>query len=242
VEPIICLSGICGILVSMVVLTRKSMCTSCNCYLTALAVGDLLFLTLLLVRTVVEEMVDCEFHVSSTRVVFFEYSIIFMEVFQYLTVGVTVMLAVERYIAICHPMRARSLCTVKRARTIIVLLTFLAFLLRSPKFFDLKFTTGRGPKGEKILVVDWAYPYNEKLYTYMVTICLMTILPLMALVLLNTLIILEIRRSSRFLRTFLSADRRIQSAVSSEELKITMMLVAVIMAFFVCNTPYMVYK
>ncbi|GFR76892.1 peptide receptor GPCR [Elysia marginata] len=70
----------------------------------------------------------------------------------------------------------------------------------------------------------------------------MTILPLMALVVLNTLIILEIRRSSRFLRTFLSADRRVQTAVSNEELKITMMLVAVIMAFFVCNTPYMVYN
>ena len=95
--------------------------------------------------------------------------VILMDVFQYLTVGVTVMLAAERYIAICHPMRARSVCTVKRARTIIVLLAGLAFILRSPKFFDLKFTTGRGPNGETILVVDWAYPYNEKLYTYIVT-------------------------------------------------------------------------
>ncbi|GFR76897.1 thyrotropin-releasing hormone receptor-like [Elysia marginata] len=169
VEPIICGCGIVGILVSMIVLTRKSMCTSCNCYLTALAVGDLLFLTILLVRTIVEELVNCAFHVSSARVVFFVYSIIFMDVFQYLTVGVTVMLAVERYIAICHPMRARSLCTVNRARTIIVLLAVVAFILRSPKFSELHFTMGKGPSGEKILVVNWAYPYNEKIYTYIVT-------------------------------------------------------------------------
>ncbi|GFO27678.1 peptide receptor gpcr, partial [Plakobranchus ocellatus] len=70
---------------------------------------------------------------------------------------------------------------------------------------------------------------------------LLTILPLLALIILNTRIIIEIRRSSQFLRTFLSSDRRVQSAVTSEELKITMMLVAVIMAFFVCTTPYMVY-
>ncbi|GFO27679.1 FMRFamide receptor, partial [Plakobranchus ocellatus] len=169
IGPIICLGGILCIMISMVVLTRKSMCTSCNCYLTALAVGDLLFLIILLVRNFIESSVDCEFHVSSFRVVFFEYSIIFMDILQYLTVEVTVMLAVERYIAICHPMRSRSVCTVKRARTIIVVLVIVAFILRAPKFFEIKFVWAMGRDGEPFLVTEWVYPYDEKAYTYIVT-------------------------------------------------------------------------
>jgi len=39
---------------------------------------------------------------------------------------------VERYIAICHPMKAKSICTVKRAKKIIVGVWIFAFCYSSP--------------------------------------------------------------------------------------------------------------
>ncbi|KAI8781555.1 FMRFamide receptor, partial [Biomphalaria glabrata] len=94
---------------------------------------------------------------------------IVMDIFQYLTVGVTVMLAVERYIAICHPMRAMGMCTVKRARIIIVLLAFVSLVLMFPKFFDIQATLARKNAHETVLVVTFAYVYDNQLYNYIVT-------------------------------------------------------------------------
>ncbi|GFN84353.1 histone-lysine N-methyltransferase SETMAR-like protein [Plakobranchus ocellatus] len=71
---------------------------------------------------------------------------------------------------------------------------------------------------------------------------ILTALPLLMLLVLNIRLILEIRRSSRYLQYHLGADSHVRSVVSSEQIKITMMLVAVIVAFFVCNAPYLIYS
>lgn len=42
--PVVCIFGILGIILTLIVLTRKTMCTSTNCYLIALSVADLIFL------------------------------------------------------------------------------------------------------------------------------------------------------------------------------------------------------
>lgn len=69
----------------------------------------------------------------------------------------------------------------------------------------------------------------------------MIVLPLVTLMVLNVRLIQEIRKSSRYLQYHLGTDWHVRSVVSREELKMTMMLVSVIVAFFVCYTPYMMY-
>lgn len=54
----------------MIVLSRKTMCTSTNCYLTALAVADLLFLLILSSQIYVNRAEDCTFHLSSEAALF----------------------------------------------------------------------------------------------------------------------------------------------------------------------------
>ncbi|CAG5130311.1 unnamed protein product, partial [Candidula unifasciata] len=242
IEPTICCIGVVGIVITMVVLTRKYMSTSCNCYLTALAVGDLLFLLMLFARTLVDKLADCVFHFSDAYLVFNVYTIILQDICLYLTIGVTVMLAVERYIAVCHPMRTIGLCTITRARTIIVALFVVSFILRSPKFLDIEVQYRKTESTGRVLTISWAFPYDEKLYTYIVTVGLLTVLPLLALLILNIRIIQELRRSAQYLQCYLGADMRVRSVVTSEEAKITLMLVGVVLAFFVCHVPYMVYS
>ena len=47
VLPVICVFGVLGILLTLIVLSRKTMRTSTNCYLMALSIADLVFLALL---------------------------------------------------------------------------------------------------------------------------------------------------------------------------------------------------
>ncbi|KAH9512965.1 hypothetical protein Btru_037172 [Bulinus truncatus] len=238
--PVICGCGVVGILLTMIVLSRKTMCTSTNCYLSALAVADLIFLLLLIGNILINQLAGCRFFLEGSEAIFTSYTVIFMDTFQYLTVGVTVMLAIERYIAICHPMKAMMLCTVKRARIIIVSLTVACFLLSSPKFLDIEVSFVENDTGEQRAVVTWRYLYDYKAYTYIVTGVMLTIFPLLSLMVLNLRLIVEIRRSSKYLQYHLGADTHIRSIVNREELKITMMLVSVIIAFFIGHAPYMV--
>ncbi|KAH9512960.1 hypothetical protein Btru_037150 [Bulinus truncatus] len=83
--------------------------------------------------------------------------------------------------------------------------------------------------------------YLMTLGSILLLVSLLTFLPLVTLFILNGRIIYEIHRSSRYLQKYLGVDWRVRSVVSSEELKITMMLVSVVLAFFVCHAPYMVY-
>ncbi|XP_059165493.1 thyrotropin-releasing hormone receptor-like [Physella acuta] len=243
VEPIFLCIGILGILLTLSVLTRKFMSNSCNCYLTALAVGDLMMLLVMCSKNLMEQYADCRIASSAHMALFTSYSTIAMETFQYLTVGVTVMLAVERYLAICHPMRAMGMCTIKRARIIIAILFLITFTVLSPKFLDLQLTNAKEPiTGETLLTITHAYYYNNALYTYIVTVSLLTVLPLLTLLILNGRIIYEIRRSSRYLQNYLGVDCQVRSVVSNEELKITMMLISVVVAFFVCHVPQMLYN
>ena len=60
--PLICACGLLGLVLTLLVLCQKTMRTSTNCYLTALAVADLLFLLLLAPR-----LAENQFTVSSHR-------------------------------------------------------------------------------------------------------------------------------------------------------------------------------
>lgn len=71
---------------------------------------------------------------------------------------------------------------------------------------------------------------------------ILTFLPLLVLLALNVRIIYELRRSSRYLQYYMGTDYRNRSVVSSEEMKITLMLIGVVVAFFLCHVPYMIYR
>lgn len=51
----------------------------------------------------------------------------------YLTLTVTV----ERYIAVCHPLRARSWCTCKRGRLAVIIIGLCSLCYNLPRFFEV---------------------------------------------------------------------------------------------------------
>ncbi|KAL8595177.1 hypothetical protein ACOMHN_013850 [Nucella lapillus] len=248
VKPIVYSIGIVGIILTVVVLSQKTMCTSTNCYLTALAMADLMVLLLLSVDMVTEHLVSCYRHLEDFMFAFFQISTILLNMALFASVWITVLLAVERYIAICHPMKAMMICTTRRARYLIVLIFLIAFVVRFPNFLDMVFVEKKvydyhtNSTYSKV-VMEWRMEdaYNNTVYSIIVPGIMAGFLPLLALAVLNTRLVVEIRKSTRYLRYHLAIDSRIQSIISHEEKKITLMLIFIVIAFFILQCPYMVY-
>ncbi|XP_060070328.1 sex peptide receptor-related protein 2-like [Ylistrum balloti] len=240
--PIICVSGIVGIILTVMVLSRKNMCTSTNCYLTSLSIADLGFLVILSTKFLEYRIVGYQFHVFD---IYFTYAQIFLHTFLLASVWLTVMLAIERYIAICHPLRAISICTVRRARIIIVVIFVFSFYCRIPNFFEHEIRTVTpcpgSPEFRHIVLTKLGQNITYKIsYAWLVDCIICAILPFIALLFLNIRLIIEIRKSTRYLRYHLGTDSSMQNAVSSEQLKITMMLISIIFVFFICQAPYVI--
>ncbi|KAL3851813.1 hypothetical protein ACJMK2_015518 [Sinanodonta woodiana] len=237
--PIICVTGIIGIIITIIVLSRKNMCTSTNSYLISLAVADLIFLLIFSNRFLETRLSIEQEHLYFTIMT---YAGIFLDILLLASVWLTVMLALERYIAICHPMRAMAICTVKRARIIIICIFIGAFVMRFPKFFQYKVIMLDHPQ-EMIYTEPSKFGTNIMYMTingWIVDCTFGAILPFGALLFLNGCLIREIHRSTKYLRYHLPVDSNIQPIISFEEKKITMMLVSIVVVFFTCQAPYVV--
>ncbi|XP_067276501.1 thyrotropin releasing hormone receptor 2 isoform X2 [Pseudorasbora parva] len=113
---LVCGVGIVGnIMVVLVVLTTRHMRTPTNCYLVSLAVADLMVLVAAGLPNISESLMATWVygHAGCLGITYFQYLGINAS-----SCSITAF-TVERYIAICHPMRAQTICTVSRAKRII---------------------------------------------------------------------------------------------------------------------------
>ncbi|XP_015271799.1 PREDICTED: thyrotropin-releasing hormone receptor [Gekko japonicus] len=114
---LICGLGIVGnIMVVLVVLRTKHMRTPTNCYLVSLAVADLMVLVAAGLPNITESIYGSW--------VYGYIGCLCITYLQYLGINASscsiTAFTVERYIAICHPIKAQFLCTFSRAKKIII--------------------------------------------------------------------------------------------------------------------------
>lgn len=109
--PVVCLCGIAGILLTIIVLSHKHMSTSTNCYLLALSSADLIFLALL-TTSLLEGLVHSEHSARPLLEIYIEFAAKFMKVTLMASIWLTVTLTVERYVAICQPFLASKVSVI----------------------------------------------------------------------------------------------------------------------------------
>ncbi|XP_033009364.1 thyrotropin-releasing hormone receptor-like [Lacerta agilis] len=112
---LICGVGIAGnVMVVLVVLRTKHMVTPTNCYLVSLAVADLIVLLAAGLPNISEVVASWVYGYAGCLCITY---------LQYLGINISACsitaFTVERYIAICHSIKAQLLCTVARAKRII---------------------------------------------------------------------------------------------------------------------------
>ncbi|VDM39530.1 unnamed protein product [Toxocara canis] len=107
-----------------------SQITPTNCYLVSLAASDCLFF----VATAPTEL--SYLHMEGTEYIFGYFGCAFFTFLPYLAINSSSLsiaaFTIERYIGICHPIRARYICTVKRAKAIISAIWLFCIIYNSP--------------------------------------------------------------------------------------------------------------
>ncbi|KYN01822.1 Neuropeptides capa receptor [Cyphomyrmex costatus] len=229
------LTGIVGNVSTCIVIARnKSMHTATNYYLFSLAVSDLL----LLVSGLPAEM----------YLVWCKYPYIFGEGFCVLrglasetstnaSVLTIASFTVERYVAICHPFLSQTLSNLSRAIKLILIIWLVALLFALPQ--ALQFGVVKHNEHPdmvmctvKRIIVSHSFELSTFLF-FVIPMCLITFL--------YVLIGLKLRKSNMTIpgRTESRNCRRYPGRSSRRVLK---MLVAVVIAFFICWAPFHVQR
>ncbi|KAG7469975.1 hypothetical protein MATL_G00134550 [Megalops atlanticus] len=182
---LICGIGIVGnVMVILVVLTTKHMRTPTNCYLVSLAVADLMVLTAAGLPNITDSLYG--------QWVYGYVGCLCITYFQYLGINASscsiTAFTIERYIAICHPIKAQFLCTLSRAKKIIVVVWAFTSLYCVMWFYlsDTKEIHYAG----NVTIVTCAYKVsrNQYLPIYFTDFAVFYVLPLMLATILYGLI------------------------------------------------------
>ena len=197
VIPIVVIFGIFGNLMSIAVLTRRWMRSSTNYYLTALAIYD----TLYLVFAATMSFANYQNITGGTWYSKYQYPIgkPLVDTFSNTGVWLTLTFTIERWLCVCHPMRGRLWCTPKKAKYIIISVCLSASLITFPEFFASRyqsegfagnFTSQVGPTTfAQSAAYQFGYVYTNQI--------LFTFLPLVLLLIFNTLLIRAVFRAAK---------------------------------------------
>ncbi|KAG8447148.1 hypothetical protein GDO86_014562 [Hymenochirus boettgeri] len=155
---LICGVGIAGnIMVVLVVLRTKHMMTPTNCYLVSLAIADLIVLLAAGLPNISEVVASWVYgYVGCLCITYL----------QYLGINISACsitaFTVERYIAICHSIKAQFICTVSRAKKIIAFVWLFTSMYCVMWFFLVDITEVKFADGVQ---VNCGYRVSRNLYT-----------------------------------------------------------------------------
>ncbi|XP_028305961.1 thyrotropin releasing hormone receptor 2 [Gouania willdenowi] len=245
---LVCAVGIVGnIMVVLVVLTTRHMRTPTNCYLVSLAIADLTVLVAAGLPNVADSLMGTW--------VFGHAGCLGITYLQYLGINVSscsiTAFTVERYIAICHPMKAQTVCTVSRAKRIIAGVWIFTCVYCMLWFFLVDIQVKQDGH------VLCGYKVKRELYLpiYLIDFAIFYVIPLLLAIVLYVLIArilylssipnhrdtsaTTLRRSCREANETIRGGRqgRPKSALSSRK-QVTKMLAVVVILFALLWMPY----
>ncbi|CAI6362262.1 unnamed protein product [Macrosiphum euphorbiae] len=229
----------------MVIAKHKYMHTATNYYLFSLAVSDLI----LLVSGLPQEMWSIW---SRYPYVFGEIFCQLRGLFSEMSANATVLtitaFTAERYVAICHPFMAQSMSKLSRAVKLIIIIWLVAVLFAIPQ--ALQFTVSSWNGSSELMqcniriipLMDTDIQLSTVSFT--LSTLLFFLLPMTVITVLYALIGLRLRRSDKLKRTITVRSTHGEKKMSSPEYransspKVLKMLVAVVVAFFICWAPF----
>ncbi|KAL4218270.1 hypothetical protein ACF0H5_023006 [Mactra antiquata] len=235
--PIITSIGLIGNIISICVLTNRAMISSTNCYLTALAIFDLLYVIFSFTLSFNHyELVKKQ----EMYTYWYYYSKTLADICSNVSVCLTVTFSLERLVAVCYPMKGRAICTPQRARLITGCVVVFAVLCTAPEFFEMRLIEVTRDNVTKYEFVDTEM-YQTDVYQigyYNFIVFTFTFLPIILLSTFNGLLVravtsaMHIRKKMAYTTNTQDRNRR-----QKEQNRITVMLIGVVIVFLLCQFP-----
>ncbi|GFS15370.1 FMRFamide receptor [Elysia marginata] len=169
-------------------------------------------------------------------------------IFHTASIWLTMVLAVQRYICVCHVFKARTLCTVQNSRRAVVIIYIAAALSQITRFFDqYPVETFQVSLLDPTTIVSacrmeyrpW-FLSNIDLYFniyFWFRVIFIHFIPCVSLVVMTVLLIYAMRVAQTQRKKLLSQNKDCESRQFRESNRLTLMLVAVVGVFLLVELP-----
>ena len=157
---------------------------------------------------------------------------------QMATVWMVVLVAFNRYVAICRPFQAPMLCTRKRVRIQIASILIFVTLYNIPRFFENELVYEVSSEGDNFTYLSYNATSlkNNQIYNILyenILYCLFVFLgPLVILIAMNSCLIKELAAVRRRL-----VSQNLPISGEEDENGLTMTMIVIILVFIICQTP-----
>ncbi|ALC48934.1 SPR [Drosophila busckii] len=234
----------------VLVLSKKSMATPTNFVLMGMAITDLL--TVLFPAPGLIYMYTFGNHYKPMHPVSMCHAFsIFNEIMPVMchtiSVWLTLALAVQRYIYVCHAPMARTWCTMPRVKRCTFYIVLLAFLHQLPRFFDRTYLPmyiewhGNETEVCHLETSEWVDDYvgvdlyYTSYFTFRVLFC--NLLPCVVLVTLNILLFAALRQAQERRKLLFRENRKKECKKLRDSNCTTLMLIVVVTVFLIAEIP-----
>ena len=234
--PLVVTLGLIGNIMSIIVLTHRSMKSSTNTYLAALAIFDTLYLITSFILSFKHYKV-----INNTNV--YQYlhmcARVMADFWSNVSVCLTVTFTVERYIVVCHPMKGRAICTPQRARIITLIVTLFALVSTSPEIFEFRIenTNMNNMTRARVQYTELANDPSYSVGFYWYIIIMFTFVPILAIWTFNWILIRSVCRASKLRKSMTYVTVKRPGERQGDQNRITILLISVAIVFLLCQLP-----
>lgn len=235
----LCIVGLIGNLTSFVVFWKDKIKTSTSFLFQGLSLIDSLLLIAAFPIYCVKPFVEYTGHIKGYNhvepyVLVYVFPIAFL--FQTATIWVTVLVGVNRYIAVCKPYQASRLCTVAQARKQLAFVLLCVIIYNIPKFCEAKLETLT--RDNRTVLTPVYIGLGQKplywiIYGNVFYMIFLLILPLLVLTILNVRLI-------NALNAWKKKRAELQTMRQQQDNNVTFVLIIVVLVFTVCQAPALV--
>ena len=228
ITGIFCLLGFTGNILSFIVLLRAFGRSPMFFVLRAVAVSDGVFLfCVFFIQTMVNVYPKIGIlewcHTYRAYIQCYVWPILMTT--QMSTVWLTVLVSLERYVAICYPLRAASICTMSKLRRAVTATFTISILYNIPRYFEMYVEEGtilaKTSAGNNAY---YRYIYNCVMYSLF-----LYFVPLLLLIFLNVKLVLALRQGKKQWQSLQFRQKKEQN--------LTIIPLTIVLVFFVCGTP-----
>ena len=246
--PAVCMCGFLGNVLNLIILTGKGIQRalrmterSANTGLVALATSDLMFCALAFPSTFLPE--NQRYSSRGFLLYYGLYCAALINVFIMYSTWLTVVMATERYLAICFPLKARKILSVHRSRVAIILTFCFSVATNIPVFWRYTYKVHHCANETfySLIMVELfdSASFDHAYRTIWATIG--NFIPLVLLVFFNYCLIREIHRSYAQRKEFAKSSFRGHADTETNH-RVTMTLISIVVMFLVLVAPSEVVK